>query len=119
MLMLTCTTMMTMMLCECLLRSWLQESSLTNDRDPTKTPGFVVNSLLQSIDLQIRQLKLMSASLQEATPDVEDEMRNVARLVKEAGKFFGSEAALERFSIDPKFAGNQAFVEARYAAGNA
>lgn len=76
----------------------------------------MIHSLLRSVGVQIRQLKLLSASLQEATPDVEDEMKNVARLVKEAGKFFGSDAALVRYSIDPKFAGQKAFVEARSAA---
>jgi len=69
--------------------------------------------------MQIRHLKLLSPSLQEATPDVGDEMVKVAKLVKEAGRFFGSEAALERYSIDPKLAGNMAFVEARFAAGSA
>ena len=86
------------------------------DQDPTETPGFVIQSLLSSIGMQIRHLKLLSTSLQEATPDVGDEMVNVARLVKEAGKYFGSEAALKRYSIDPKFAGKKALSEARFTA---
>lgn len=86
------------------------------NQDPTQTPGFVIQSLLKSIGMQIRHLKLLSTSLQEATPDVGDEMVNVARLVKEAGKYFGSEAALKRYSIDPKFAGQKAISEARFAA---
>ncbi|KAF2630157.1 hypothetical protein BU25DRAFT_446954 [Macroventuria anomochaeta] len=85
--------------------------------DPTEAPGFVIHSLLHSIGMQIRHLKLLSPSLQEATPDLQDEMVNVTRLVKEAGKFFGSDAALRQYSIDPKFAGHKAFVEARYSAG--
>lgn len=86
------------------------------DRDPTQMPGFIIQSLLNSITMQIRQLKLLSTSLQEATPNVRDEMVNVARLVKEAGKYFGSEAAMEQYSINPKFAGNKAFIEARFVA---
>lgn len=66
--------------------------------------------------MHIRQLKLLAPSLQEATPDVGDEMVKIARLVKEAGKFFGSEAALERYSIDPDLAGNMAFIAARGSA---
>lgn len=66
-------------------------------QDPTETPGFVINLLLQSIDTQLRHLKLLSTSLQEATPDVGDEMRKVARLVKETGKKFGSETAVEEY----------------------
>ncbi|KAJ8114857.1 hypothetical protein OPT61_g3374 [Boeremia exigua] len=88
-----------------------------DDVDPTKAPGFVISSLLHSVGVQMRQLKLLSPSLQEATPDVEDEMRNVARLVQETGKYFGSDAALARYPVDPKFAGNAALVEARFAAG--
>lgn len=87
-------------------------------QDPTESAGFVIQSLLHSIGVQIRHLKLLSTSLQEATPDVEDEMLNVTRLVKEAGKFFGSDSALERYSIDPKFAGEKAFAEARFATSN-
>jgi hypothetical protein len=77
----------------------------------------VIRSLLHSIEVQIRHLKLLSPSLQEATPDAEAEMIKVAKLVKDAGKFFGSEAALKQYSIDPKFAGRKAFIEARYKAG--
>jgi hypothetical protein len=43
-------------------------------------------------------------------------MINVARLVKETGKFFGSDAALELYSIDLRFAGRKALVEARSTA---
>lgn len=94
----------------------LDLTSCSADQDSTQTPGFVIQSLLKSIGMQIRHLKLLSTSLQEATPDVGDEMVNVARLVKEAGKYFGSEVALKRYSIDPKFAGQKAFSEARFAA---
>ncbi|KAJ4990745.1 hypothetical protein SVAN01_03754 [Stagonosporopsis vannaccii] len=87
-------------------------------QDPTESLGFVINSLLQSVAMQVRQLKLLSPSLQEATPDVGDEMVKVAKLVKEPGNMFGSEAALKRYSSDPKLAADVAFVEARFAAGS-
>ncbi|KAF3005130.1 hypothetical protein E8E13_010303 [Curvularia kusanoi] len=86
------------------------------DQDPTQMPGFMIQSLLDSIRIQIRQLKLLSTSLQEATPDVGIEMVNVARLVEEAGKFFGSEATMKKYSVYPKYAGKKAFVEARFVA---
>jgi hypothetical protein len=95
------------------------ERRLTDGRkieDPTESPGFVIQSLLHSIKTQIQNLRLLSPSLQEATPDAEEEMINVARLVKEAGKYFGSDDALKLFSIDSKYAGRKAFEEARYAA---
>ena len=77
----------------------------------------MITSLLQSIEMQIRHLKLLSPSLREATADAEADMIKVAKLVKEAGELFGSEAALVQHSIDPKFAGRKAFVEARHNAG--
>jgi hypothetical protein len=41
----------------------------------------------------------------------------VSRLVEETAKYFGSDAALNQYSIDARFAGRKALVEARYTAG--
>lgn len=96
-------------------RDW----ELTNGSDaddPTETPGFVIHSLLHSIEVQIQTLKRLFRSVQEATPDARDEVVNVTRLVEETTQFFGSDAALKVYSIDLRFAGRKALEEARFGA---
>jgi hypothetical protein len=51
--------------------------------DPTETPSFIIHSSLHSIELQTQNLKRLSRSLQEATPDAKEEVVAVARLVEE------------------------------------
>lgn len=95
-------------------------SRLTNSsdlEDPTETPGFVIHSMLHSIEVQIQTLKRLSRSLQEATPDARDEVVNVTRLVEETAQYFGSDTALKLYSIDLIFAGRKALDEARHTAG--
>jgi hypothetical protein len=52
------------------------------------------------------------------TPDAEDEVLAVAKLVAETERYFGSDAALNRYSVDKKFGGRRALEEARYAAAH-
>ncbi|KAF1929125.1 uncharacterized protein M421DRAFT_147115 [Didymella exigua CBS 183.55] len=84
--------------------------------DPTEAPGFVIHTLLHSIEVQIQTLKRLTRSLQEATPGAREEVISVARLVEETSQFFGSDTALKHHSIDPRFAGRKALDEARACA---
>lgn len=70
------------------------------------------------MELQIQNLKRLSRALQEATPDAKDEVVAVARLVEEVVQYFGSQEAIDRYSIDTVFAGGKALEEARYAAAH-
>lgn len=83
----------------------------------TESLGFIIQSHLNSIQLQIQTLKRLTRSLQEATPDAKEEVIAVSSLVREVERFFGSPESLDRYPIDPKFAGKKALEEARYAAG--
>lgn len=84
----------------------------------TESLGFVIESHLQSIDLQAQMLKTLTRSLQDATLGAKEEAVAVGGLVSEVGKFFGSQEAMDRYRIDTRFAGGKALEEARYAAGN-
>ncbi|KZM24995.1 hypothetical protein ST47_g3840 [Ascochyta rabiei] len=86
-----------------------------NIDDPTESPGFVIHSLLHSIEVQIQTLKRLSRSLQEATPDAKDEVVNVTRLVDETAQYFGSNTALQLHLIDSRLSGRKALVAARRA----
>jgi hypothetical protein len=77
--------------------------------------SFVIHNSLHSIELQIQNLKRLSRTLQEVTPDAEDEVNAVARLVAETVDYFGSQEALSRLSINEKIAGRKGLEEARYA----
>ncbi|CAN9090867.1 unnamed protein product [Alternaria alternata] len=66
------------------------------DLDPTETLSFAIHSSLHSIELQIQNLKRLSRTLQEATPDAKSEVMAVAGLVAETVKYFGSQEALSR-----------------------
>lgn len=87
-------------------------------KDVTESLGFVIQSHLDGLRLQIQALSRLTRRLQEATQDAEAEVVAVERLVQEVDQFFGSEDALKRFSIDLKFAGRKAIEEARYTAGS-
>jgi hypothetical protein len=78
--------------------------------------GYVINAGLHSIKLQIQNLKRLTRSLQEATPDAREEVAAVAALVGDVGRYFGSEAALQRYAVDKKYSGRRALEEARDAA---
>lgn len=91
--------------------------SISGLDDPTETPGFVIHTLLHSIEVQIQTLKRLSRSLQEATPNAREEVVNVTRLVEETAQYFGSDAALRCHVIDSTFAGRKALEEARQTAG--
>ena len=80
----------------------------------TESLGFLIYSCLDSIQLQILTLSRLTRSLQEATPAANGEVRAVEELIVDVDKFFGSAEALERHSIDRKFAGGKALQEARY-----
>ncbi|EDU45817.1 hypothetical protein A1F94_002699 [Pyrenophora tritici-repentis] len=81
----------------------------------TDSLSFVIHACLHSIELQIQNLKLLSRTLQEATPDARDEVDAVSRIVAESVKYFGSKEALRRYSIDERFSGRKALEEARIA----
>lgn len=66
------------------------------DLDPTETLSFAIHSSLHSIELQIQNLKRLSRTLQEATPDAKSEVMAIAGLVAETVKYFGSQEALSR-----------------------
>ncbi|KAL6709478.1 hypothetical protein ACN47E_001413 [Coniothyrium glycines] len=91
------------------------EANSQRIEDPTESLGFIIQSSLHSIELQLQGLKRLSRSLQEATPDAKDEVVAVSKLVEEVAKYFGSQEALDKYSIDEKFAGGKALEEARYA----
>jgi hypothetical protein len=86
---------------------------VSDSEDPTETPGFVIHTLLHSIDVQIQTLKRLTRSLQEATPDARQEVISVTRLIEETAHYFGSDAALKRHSVDVGFAGGKALDETR------
>lgn len=86
------------------------------EADPTSSPGFIIHSLLDSIEASIGNLKRLTRSLQDASLDARDEVIGVSELVEEVAKYFGSEEALARYKIDARFAGGKALDEARYAA---
>ncbi|KAI4627635.1 uncharacterized protein J4E87_004199 [Alternaria ethzedia] len=69
---------------------------------------------LDGIELQIQNLKRLSRTLQEATPDAKDEVVAVAKLVTETVRYFGSEEALHRYGINEKISGRRGLEEARY-----
>ncbi|KAH8724563.1 hypothetical protein GQ44DRAFT_827244 [Phaeosphaeriaceae sp. PMI808] len=83
------------------------------EQDLTESLGYIIDSGLHSIKLQIQNLKRLTRSLQEATPDARDEVVAVASLVKETEKYFGSEEALNRYCVDRKYGGRRALEEAR------
>lgn len=89
----------------------------SDDDDPSEAPAFVIQSLLHSLELHLQNLKRISRSLQEATPDARDEVVSVNQLVEETAQYFGSDAALKLHSIDLRYAGGKALREARCAAG--
>ncbi|KAL5121154.1 hypothetical protein ACEQ8H_001006 [Pleosporales sp. CAS-2024a] len=82
--------------------------------DATDSMGYIITASLHSIQLQMKNLKRLTRSLQEATPDARDEVRAVASLVNEVAQYFGSEAAERRYPVDTKFSGRRALEEARY-----
>jgi hypothetical protein len=86
------------------------------EQDLTESLGYIIDASLRSIRLQIKSLKRLIRSLQEITPQGRDEMVAMASLLGEVERYFGSEAALDRISVDKKFAGRRALAEARYAA---
>jgi hypothetical protein len=87
-----------------------------DEKDPTESIGYAITASLQSIKLQIKNLKRLTRALQDATPDARQEVAAVSALVGEVGKYFGSEAAIEQYAVDKKFSGRRALEEARYAA---
>jgi hypothetical protein len=97
---------------------WCGTDHYRPEQDPTKSLGYVIDAGLHSIKLQIQGLKRLTRSLQEVTPDAEDEVLAVAKLVAETERYFGSDAALNRYSVDKKFGGRRALEEARYAAAH-
>ncbi|KAI8939370.1 hypothetical protein NX059_003153 [Plenodomus lindquistii] len=89
----------------------------TDDRsvnDATESLAFIIHSGLQSIELQIRTMKRMSRCLQEATPDAREEVMAMKKLVQQTARYFGSDAALEKYDIDLRFAGRIALTEAMH-----
>lgn len=67
--------------------------------------------------MNMQALGRLTRSLQEASPDCMDEVIVVEKLVGEVTKFFGSDEAVSRYSIDARFAGRKGLEEARYSAG--
>lgn len=80
----------------------------------TESLGFIIQSYLQSIRLQLQTLGRLTRSLQEATPDAKDEVIAVEALKKDIERFFGSSESLRRYSIDERFGGGKALDEARH-----
>ncbi|KNG47606.1 hypothetical protein TW65_05645 [Stemphylium lycopersici] len=92
----------------------LDANNSSDEPDPTESLGFIIHSSLHSIELQMQNLKRLSRTLQEATPDAKEEVVAVAKLVTEIVKYFGSEEALNCYSIDERFAGRKGLEEARF-----
>ncbi|KAF2827725.1 hypothetical protein CC86DRAFT_445620 [Ophiobolus disseminans] len=86
------------------------------EHNVTESLGYIIESGLHGIGLQIKSLKRLTRSLQEVTPDAREEVAAVASLVGEAGRYFGSSEALRLYPIDRKFAGRRALEEARHVA---
>jgi hypothetical protein len=95
-------------------RAWTDNSR--SEEDPTESIGYIIYASLHSISLQIKNLKRLTRSLQEATPDARDKVAAVSSRVAEVTKYFGSELALDRYAVDKKYSGRRALEEARYAA---
>lgn len=81
----------------------------------TESLGFVIQSHLHGIQLNIQTLGRLTRSLQEASAASKDEVVAVEKLVGEVDEFFGSTEALRRHSIDTRFAGRKALEEAQYS----
>jgi hypothetical protein len=88
-----------------------------SDHDPTGSLGYIIDSSLHGIRLQIKSLKRLTRFLQDATPDAKEEVVAVSSLVGDAVRFFGSEAAMKKHPVDNKFAGRRALEEVKAAAG--
>ncbi|ORY12713.1 hypothetical protein BCR34DRAFT_563264 [Clohesyomyces aquaticus] len=95
---------------------WGDEDEDDDVKDVTDSLGYIIQSHLDGIRIQIQALSRLTRRLQEATQDAEAEVVATEKLVKEVDRFFGSEDALNRYSIDPKFVGKKALEEARYTA---
>lgn len=91
-------------------------SILRLDNDPGESPGFIIQSHLRSIGIQIQTLARLTRSLQDATPEGGPEVDAIDRLVQEADRYFGDEDALNRYQIDERFKGRKALEEARASA---
>ncbi|KAL1800240.1 hypothetical protein ACET3X_000582 [Alternaria dauci] len=85
------------------------------ESDPTESLSFVVHSSLHSIELQIQNLKRLSRTLQEATPDAKNEVTAVAGLVADTVKCFGSQEALSRYSMNEQISERKGLEEGRHA----
>jgi hypothetical protein len=95
-------------------RTWT--NNCRSKPDPTESIAYIINASLHSINLQIKNLKRLTRSLQDATPDAREEVLAVSSRVAEVTKYFGSELALDRYAVDKKYSGRRALDEARYAA---
>ncbi|KAF2198984.1 hypothetical protein GQ43DRAFT_421287 [Delitschia confertaspora ATCC 74209] len=85
-------------------------------KDITENLGFEIRSHLEGIALQSKTLSRLARALQETTPAAGPEVVAVSRLIKDVDKFFGSAEAIDRYSIDTRFAGKKALDEARHTA---
>ncbi|KAG9192316.1 hypothetical protein G6011_11050 [Alternaria panax] len=85
------------------------------EADPTETLVSIIYFSLRSIELQIQNLKRLSRTLQEATPDAKDEVMAVGRLLAETVEYFGSQEALSRYLINEKISGGRGLEEGRHA----
>lgn len=88
--------------------------NISGEPDPMETLSFIIHSSLAGIELQLQNLKRLSRTLQEATPDAKEEVVAVAKLVTETVRYFGSREALDRYGIDEKISGRRGLEEARY-----
>ena len=103
---------------KCLNSFTYTDRNCRSEKDITETLGYSIQASLNSIRLQIQTLSRLTRSLQEAIPDACDEVEGVERLVRDVGKYFGTEDALNRYHIDERFAGKKALDEAKAAAGS-
>ncbi|KAF2031868.1 hypothetical protein EK21DRAFT_110534 [Setomelanomma holmii] len=87
------------------------------EREPIESLGYIIDSSLHSIRLQIKGLKRLTRALQDATPDAKQEFTAVSARVDDVVRFFGSEGATRRYPVDSKFVGRRALEEVKVAAG--
>ncbi|KAF2738237.1 hypothetical protein EJ04DRAFT_509667 [Polyplosphaeria fusca] len=75
--------------------------------------GYVIQSHLRSIGIQIQTLSRLTRALQDATPEGGPEVDAIDALVRDVDRYFGDDAALHHYQIDERFKGRKALEEAR------
>ena len=98
-------------------KSTNRANSNRSEQELPDTLGYIIDSGLHSIEVQLKSLKRLTRPLQDATPDAREEVEAVASLIAEARRYFGTTEASERYHVDRKYAGRRALEESEACCG--